>query len=94
MLPTIEVKVGELLINAIVRIGFARSKREARYFIQAGAVRLGRRKMVDPKDYRKCKFCGNPHAIVNDGFIDCFKCGNLYKDPQLTSEGDQHAEET
>lgn len=42
MLPTIEVKVGELLVDAIVRIGFAKSKREARYFITHGAVRLGR----------------------------------------------------
>lgn len=42
MLPTIEVKVGELLVDAIVRIGFASSKREARYFITHGAVRLGR----------------------------------------------------
>lgn len=46
-LPTIEVKVGELLVDAIVRIGFARSKREARYFIQAGAVRLGRWKKIN-----------------------------------------------
>lgn len=49
MLPTIEVKVGELLVDAIVRIGFAASKREARYFITHGAVRLGRWVRLDSK---------------------------------------------
>jgi tyrosyl-tRNA synthetase len=40
ILPTIEVKTGEKLIDALVRIKFATSKREAKHLIQAGAVRL------------------------------------------------------
>lgn len=40
MLPTIEVKIGESLVDVLVRIGFAKSKREARYFITHGAVKL------------------------------------------------------
>jgi tyrosyl-tRNA synthetase len=40
-LPTVEVKIGESLVDALIKIGFARSKREARYFITAGAIRLG-----------------------------------------------------
>lgn len=54
MLPTIEVKVGELLVDAIVRIGFATSKREARYFITHGAVRLGRWMCVDSGSQARC----------------------------------------
>lgn len=50
MLPTIDVKVGELLVDAIVRLGFAVSKREARYFITHGAVRLRRWRKAPPCD--------------------------------------------
>jgi ribosomal protein S4 len=39
-LPTIEVKIGESLVDVLIRIGFATSKREARYFIAHGAVSL------------------------------------------------------
>ncbi len=38
--PTIEVHLVDSLVDALVRIGFASSKREARYFITSGAVRL------------------------------------------------------
>lgn len=47
MLPTCEVKIGESLVDAIVRLGFATSKREARYFITHGAVRLRRWKKIE-----------------------------------------------
>ena len=43
-LPTLEIKIGESLVDVLVRIGFASSKREARYFITHGAVRLGKEK--------------------------------------------------
>lgn len=40
MLPEITTSIDEPLADAMVRIGFARSKREARHLISAGAVRL------------------------------------------------------
>ena len=40
MLPETEVRIGEPLIDVMVRLGFAKSKREARYFITHGAVSL------------------------------------------------------
>lgn len=39
-LPSMEVKIGDRLDDAIVRIGFAKSKSEARRLIEQGAVRL------------------------------------------------------
>lgn len=40
-LPILAVKIGDRLDGVLARIGFAKSKREARYLIEAGAVRLG-----------------------------------------------------
>ena len=39
-LPSFEIKEGELLVDVLVRMGLARSKREARYFIRSGAIRM------------------------------------------------------
>lgn len=44
-LHTVGVKIGESLVDVLVTIGFATSKREARYFITHGAVRLGKEKV-------------------------------------------------
>lgn len=49
MLPTVEVEIGESLVDVLVRIGFAKSKREARYFITHGAVKLARVSALPPK---------------------------------------------
>lgn len=43
-LPTLIVEPEELpisLVDCIVALGFAKSKREARYLIKAGAIKLG-----------------------------------------------------
>lgn len=39
-LPKLTVKIGDEFADVIVHIGFAKSKREARYLIKAGAVSL------------------------------------------------------
>src|SRR5690242_3480881 len=38
IMPEREAVLGEKLIDLIIRFGFASSRREARYFIQSGAV--------------------------------------------------------
>ena len=40
-LPMARVGPNDTIVDALVRIGFAKSRREARYFIKAGAVSLG-----------------------------------------------------
>ena len=39
-IPTLKVNVGDSIVDIMLKLGFAKSKREARYFITHGAVRL------------------------------------------------------
>ncbi len=46
--PTFKVRLGSSLVEVLVEVGLASSKREARTFVLEGAVQLGSLKVTDP----------------------------------------------
>ena len=47
-LPGVRISEGESLVDALISLGLASSKREAREFIQGGAITLNGEKALDP----------------------------------------------
>lgn len=45
-LPTIRVTSKDTIIDVLVRIGFARSRRDAREFLRAGAVIINEHRLI------------------------------------------------
>ena len=66
--PSCEVKLGESMLDVLVRVGLASSKREARQFVEDGAVMLNGAKMSDTnRVVLKEDFQNAPYALLKRG---------------------------
>ncbi|MEZ4200474.1 MAG: tyrosine--tRNA ligase [Candidatus Paceibacterota bacterium] len=65
--PTHDIAGGESIIDVLVASGLATSKREARTFIESGAVTLDDKKITDTEAALTSDVLANPHTLLRRG---------------------------